>query len=53
MTRLRGAAIIAFGLHLLAGAAMALVLRQGLETKPKFQDGLTLIVTHRALWIGA
>jgi hypothetical protein len=45
--------MIAFGLHLLAGAAMALVLRNGLETNPNFQDRLTFIVNHNALWIGA
>lgn len=53
MTRLRAAAIIAFCLHLLAGASMALVLRNGLETNPNFQERLTFIVNHNMLWIGA
>ena len=53
LTRLRRAAIVAFGLHLLAGLAMALVLRHGLETNPNFQDRLEFIVDYRALWICA
>src|SRR2546422_7335852 len=51
LNRLRSAAIIAFWLHLLAGASMALVLRRGLETNPNFQDRLAFIVNQRALWI--
>src|SRR2546427_10454098 len=51
LNRLRRAAIIAFWLHLLAGASMALVLRRGLETNPNFQDRLAFIVNQRALWI--
>src|SRR5438094_6607201 len=51
LNRLRSAAIIAFWLHLLAGASMALVLRRGLETNPDFQDRLAFIVNQRALWI--
>ncbi|HYR86442.1 MAG TPA: hypothetical protein VE422_20310 [Terriglobia bacterium] len=50
MTRLRRAATIAFVLHLVAGAAMGVVLRQGLETNLDFQDRLSFLVNHRALW---
>jgi hypothetical protein len=50
LTRLRVAAIIAFWIHFLAGAAMALVLSHGLETNPDFQNRLTFIVKHTALW---
>ena len=53
MSRLRRAAIAAFWIHLLAGAAMVLVLRHGLETNPNLQDRLTFIVHERGLWIGA
>jgi len=51
LTRLRSAAVLAFWIHLIAGAAMALVLRRGLETNPNLQDRLTFIVHQRALWI--
>jgi len=50
MTRLQRAATIAFVLHLVAGAAMAVVLRQGLETNPDLQNRLSFLVNHRALW---
>jgi hypothetical protein len=50
VTRLRSAAIAAFCFHLIAGGAMALVLRQGLETNPNLLERLTFIVNHRALW---
>ena len=50
MNRLRRAAIVAFFVHLLAGASMALVLRRGLETNPEFQDRLSFLVNHRMLW---
>src|SRR5437016_9022369 len=43
-------ATIAFVLHLVAGAAMAVVLRQGLETNPDLQNRLSFLVNHRALW---
>ncbi len=52
LRRLRRAAVIAFWIHLIAGAAMALALRRGLETNPNFQDRLNFIVHQRALWIG-
>jgi len=51
LTRLRSAALIAFWIHLIAGAAMALALRRGLETNPNLQDRLNFIVHQRALWI--
>ena len=50
LNRLRRAAIVAFFVHLLAGASMALVLRRGLETNPEFQDRLSFLVNHRMLW---
>jgi len=50
LSRLRRAAIVAFFVHLLAGASMALVLRRGLETNPEFQDRLGFLVNHRMLW---
>src|SRR5688572_4779976 len=37
LTRLRRTAIVAFVLHLIAGASMALILRHGLETNPDLQ----------------
>lgn len=51
LSRLRIAATIAFCLHLIAGTAMALVLRNGLETNANFQDRLTFITRHTELWI--
>ena len=50
MTKLRRAAIIAFLLHALAGACMALILRHGLETNPDFQGRLAFVAAQRALW---
>ena len=50
MKRLRRAAIIAFLVHLLAGISMALILRRGLDTNPDFQDRLSFLIQHRALW---
>ena len=50
MNRLRRAAIVAFFVHLLAGASMALVLRRGLETNPELHDRLDFLVNHRVLW---
>jgi hypothetical protein len=52
LTRLRSAAVIAFWIHLIAGAAMALALRRGLETNPNLQDRLNFIVHQRLLWTG-
>jgi len=50
ITPLQRAATIAFVLHLVAGLAMAIVLRNGLETNPNMQDRLDFLVSHRALW---
>ena len=43
-------ATIAFCLHVLAGMAMAVVLRHGLETNPDFHDRLNFLVNHSVLW---
>ena len=50
MRRLRRTATIAFCLHLLAAGAMALILRNGLETNPNFLNRVSFIVDHGALW---
>src|SRR3989442_13971542 len=50
LKRLQRAAIVAFCLHLIAGAAMATVLRHGLETNPDLQSRLGFLVEQRALW---
>ena len=50
MTRLREAAITAFFAHLIAGGALAVVLRRGLETNPDLRDRVDFLVNHRALW---
>jgi hypothetical protein len=50
VSRLRRAAVLALGLHLIAGILMALVLRWGLETNPHFYSRLNFIATHRTLW---
>ncbi len=50
MSRLRRAAIIALGVHLIAGAAMALILSHGLETNPDFIARLNFIVHHDVIW---
>jgi hypothetical protein len=50
VTRLRQAALLAFFLHLLAGIGMVVILRQGLDTNPDFQDRLTFLINHRWLW---
>jgi len=48
---LRRAAILAWAAHLIAGLAMALFLRCGLETNPNLQDRLAYLVNHRGAWI--
>jgi hypothetical protein len=48
---LRRAAFLAWAAHLIAGLAMALLLRCGLETNPNLQDRLAYLVNHRAAWI--
>jgi len=50
LKRLRRAAIVAFIVHLLAGGSMALILRRGLDTNPDFQDRLSFLINHRAIW---
>ena len=50
LRRLQRTATIAFCLHLLAGAAMALILRNGLETNPNLLNRVSFIVDHAALW---
>jgi hypothetical protein len=50
MTRLRRAALIAFCLHLIAGLAMAGILRRGLDTNPSFVDRVAFIADHRLIW---
>jgi hypothetical protein len=52
LTRLCRAAVIACWIHLVAGAAMAVVLSHGLETNPNIQNRLLFIVNQRSLWIG-
>jgi hypothetical protein len=47
---LQQTATIAFCLHLFAGAAMALILRNGLETNPNLLSRVSFIVDHAALW---
>jgi hypothetical protein len=49
----RRSALIAFIVHLVAGLAMAAVLRHGLETTPDLQARLAFLVNHRAAWTAA
>lgn len=44
------AAWLALATHLVAGVAMAVVLRHGLETNPDLHQRLTYIVEHGRLW---
>ena len=53
MIRLQRTAIATLIVHLLAGAAMALVLRHGLETNPDIQERLRFIAGNRVLWTGS
>ena len=50
MKKLQQSAVIAFSVHLIAGIAMALILRNGLETTPELQVRLRFIAEHAALW---
>ena len=50
MKPLQRAAWIAFIAHLIAGFAMAVVLRRGLETTPDLHERMAFIVNHRAWW---
>jgi hypothetical protein len=47
---LRHAAWLAFAAHLMAGLAMALILRHGLETNADLMDRLRFVARHRFLW---
>lgn len=51
--RLRIAAWTALGVHFVAGVALALVLRHGLETNADLADRLAFIVRRRSLWTAA
>ena len=51
--QLRFAASLALVSHLIAGLAMALVLRHGLETNPSFPERLGFLANHTALWVAA
>jgi hypothetical protein len=48
--RLSRAARLAFAVHLVAGLAMALILRQGLETNADLTDRLRFVAEHRLWW---
>ncbi len=48
--RLRVAARLALATHLLAGVAMATILRHGLETNPVLGDRVRFIADHVVLW---
>lgn len=50
MKRLQRTASVAFFLHLIAGAAMAIILRNGLGTNPNLLSRVSFIVDHGALW---
>jgi hypothetical protein len=50
LKHLQRTATIAFCLHLVAAAGMALILRNGLETNPDFLNRVSFIVDHTALW---
>jgi hypothetical protein len=50
LKRLQRTATIAFCVHLVAGAAMAFILRHGLETNPDLLNRVSFIVDHAALW---
>ena len=50
MTSLRRAAIAAFCIHAIAGAAMLVILRNGLETNPDLSARTAFLLNHRPLW---
>ena len=50
MKPLQRAAWIAFVAHLIAGFAMAVVLRRGLDTTPDLHERMAFIVDHRVWW---
>ncbi len=49
--RLRTAALLSLGLHLVAGAAMLCILRHGLETNPDLRGRMTFLVDQTGLWV--
>lgn len=49
--RLELAAVLAIGLHLLAGLAMFFILKHGLNTNPNLLERMGYLVEHRSLWI--
>src|ERR1700724_2963302 len=49
-SHLSHAAWLAFAVHLLAGLAMALMLRHGLETNTDLTGRLRFVARHRLLW---
>jgi len=51
--RLSRAAFLALTLHLVAGLAMAFMLRRGLETNADLQDRLRFLAEHAGLWRAA
>ena len=51
--RLSRAAWLALGVHVVAGAAMLLVLRRGLSTNPEIQDRMRFVAENAAAWRGA
>ena len=53
MKRLARAAWLALAVHLLAGIAMLMILRRGLETNPDLSDRMRFIAGHRFLWTAA
>lgn len=53
MPELRRAAWTAFAAHLLAGIAMAVILRHGLDTNPDLAARMRFISEHRVLWVSA
>jgi len=49
-SRLSRAAWLAFAVHLVAGLAMALILRHGLDTNPDLAGRLRFVAEHRLSW---
>lgn len=51
--RLSRAAALSLGAHLIAGLAMACILRRGLDTNADLADRLSFLSEHRTLWRAA
>lgn len=49
-SRLRRAAVLSLAVHFVAGLAMAVVLRHGLETNPDLSSRLRFVVEHNVEW---